>query len=55
MPDSYPQNASSQLEHARNFIKEVTLLLKAHLYEACEWNTNLGAKPKLSDSKTDPI
>ena len=55
MPDSYPNNASGQLECAEQFINEPALQLKTHPYEACEWNTSLGAKPKLSDSKTDLI
>ena len=33
------------------FINEPTFRMKAHLYEACERNTNPGAKPKSSDSK----
>ena len=32
-----------------------TLQIKAHLGEAHELNTNLGAKPKPFDSKTDLI
>ena len=55
MLDGYSKNASDQLEHDQQLINELTLQLKAHLYEVCKRNTSPGAKPKSSDSKTNII
>ena len=55
MPDGYPIDASSQLEHDQLFINDLSEQLVAELRAACQFNPNPGAKPKSSDTKTDLI
>ena len=51
MPDGYPKDASNQPEPDEQFINE----LVAELRVVCRLNTSPGAKPKLIDTKSDPI
>ena len=53
VPDSYPKDASGQLERDQQFINELTKQLVAESRVACQLNTSLGAKHKSSDTKTD--
>ena len=51
----YPVDASGQLERDQLFINDVSKQLVAELRAARQFNPNLVAKPKSSDTKTDLI
>ena len=55
VPDGYPADASGRLEHDQLFINDPSKQQVAELRAACQFNPNLGAKPKSSDTKTDLI
>ena len=55
VPDGYPTDASGQLERDHLFIGDLSKQLVVELCAACQFNTNPGAKPKSSDTKTDLI
>ena len=52
VPDGYPRDSSRQLERDQLFINDPSKQLVAELRAACQFNPNLGAKPKFSDAKT---
>ena len=53
MRDGCPRDASGQLERDQLFINDLSKHLVAELRAACQFNPNLGAKPKSSNTKTD--
>ena len=55
VPDGCPADAFGQLERDQLFIDDMSKQLVAELRAACQFNPNLGAKPKSSDKKTDLI
>ena len=55
VPDGYPADASGQLERGHLFNNDLSKQLVAELRAACQFNPNLGAKPKSSNTKTDLI
>ena len=49
--DSYPKDASGQLERDQQFINELSKQPVAKFRVACQLNTNLVAKPKCTNTK----
>ena len=55
VPDSYPKDASGQLERDQQFINGLAKQLEVELRVACRLNTSPGAKPKSTDTKSNLI
>ena len=55
VPDGSPTDASGRLECDQLFINDLSKQLVVELRTACQFNPNLGAKPKSGDPKTDLI
>ena len=52
VPEAYPKGAEGRLVNDQQFIRELEELLVKDICGACARNTNPGAKPKASDTKT---
>ena len=55
VPEAYPKGAKGRLVKDERFIRELEELLTKDIHNACVWNTNPRAKPKISDTKSDLI
>ena len=53
VPEAYPKGAEGRLVNDKRFIRELEELLVKDIGNGCARNTNLRAKPKVSDTKSD--